>query len=33
LAFASHESFDKRIEIVMDNIKLWLQGKPRNIMN
>ena len=33
LAFASHESFDKRIEIVMDNIKLWLEGKPRNIMN
>lgn len=33
LAFASHESFDKRIDIVMDNIKLWLEGKPRNIMN
>ncbi len=33
LAFASHESFDKRIEIVIDNIKLWLEGKPRNIMN
>jgi len=33
LAFASHESFDKRIDIVMDNIMLWLEGKPRNIMN
>jgi D-3-phosphoglycerate dehydrogenase len=33
LAFASHESFDKRIDIVMDNIKLWLEGRPRNIMN
>lgn len=33
LAFASNESFDKRIDIVMDNIKLWLEGKPRNIMN
>lgn len=33
LAFATHESFDKRIDIVMDNIKLWLEGKPRNIMN
>jgi len=33
LAFASHESFDKRIDIVMGNIKLWLEGKPRNIMN
>lgn len=33
LAFASHESFDKRIDIVMDNIKLWLEGNPRNVMN
>ncbi|PKQ63428.1 hydroxyacid dehydrogenase [Labilibaculum filiforme] len=33
LAFASHESFDKRIDIVMENIRLWLQGKPRNMMN
>lgn len=33
LAFATKESFDKRIDIVMENIRLWLQGKPRNIMN
>jgi D-3-phosphoglycerate dehydrogenase len=33
MAFATHESFDKRIDIVMENIRLWLQGKPRNIMN
>jgi len=33
IAYATHESFDKRINIVMENIKLWLQGKPRNIMN
>ncbi len=33
LAFATNESFDKRIEIVVENIRLWLQGKPRNIMN
>ncbi|RKE03223.1 NAD(P)-dependent oxidoreductase [Marinifilum flexuosum] len=33
IAYATNESFEKRIDIVMDNIKLWLQGKPRNIMN
>ncbi|MPQ49009.1 hydroxyacid dehydrogenase [Marinifilum sp. N1E240] len=33
IAYATNESFDKRINIVMENIKLWLQGKPRNIMN
>ncbi|MFA8433816.1 MAG: NAD(P)-dependent oxidoreductase [Marinifilaceae bacterium] len=33
LAFATNESFEKRIQIVMDNIQLWLEGKPRNIMN
>ncbi|PKQ66660.1 hydroxyacid dehydrogenase [Labilibaculum manganireducens] len=33
LAFATNESFGKRIDIVMENIRLWLQGKPRNIMN
>ncbi len=33
LAYATNESFIKRINIVMDNILLWLQGKPRNIMN
>jgi D-3-phosphoglycerate dehydrogenase len=33
LAFATHESFDKRVEIVIENIRLWLQGKPGNIMN
>jgi D-3-phosphoglycerate dehydrogenase len=33
IAYATNESFDKRIDIVMENIKLWLQGKPRNIMN
>lgn len=33
IAYATHESFDKRINIVMENIRLWLQGKPRNIMN
>ncbi len=33
LAYATNESFDKRIDIVMENILLWLQGKPRNIMN
>nr|WP_320117883.1 NAD(P)-dependent oxidoreductase [uncultured Marinifilum sp.] len=33
VAFATHESFDKRIDIVMENIRLWLQGKPRNVMN
>ncbi|WP_372752572.1 NAD(P)-dependent oxidoreductase [Labilibaculum sp.] len=33
MAFATHESFNKRIDIVMENIRLWLQGKPRNIMN
>lgn len=33
IAYATNESFEKRINIVMENIKLWLQGKPRNIMN
>ncbi len=33
LAYATNESFNKRIDIVMENIVLWLQGKPRNIMN
>lgn len=33
IAYATNESFDKRINIVMENIRLWLQGKPRNIMN
>ncbi len=32
-AYATSESFNKRIDIVMENIVLWLQGKPRNIMN
>ena len=33
IAYATHESFDKRVNIVMENIRLWLKGKPRNIMN
>ncbi|RUT78756.1 NAD(P)-dependent oxidoreductase [Ancylomarina longa] len=33
IAYATNESFDKRVDIVMENIRLWLQGKPRNIMN
>jgi len=33
LAFATNESFNKRVDIVMENIRLWLSGKPRNIMN
>ena len=33
LAYATNESFDKRINIVVENIRLWLEGKPRNIMN
>ncbi len=33
LAFATNESFNKRVDIVMENIRLWLAGKPRNIMN
>ena len=33
LAFATNESFDKRIGIVMDNISLWMEGSPRNVMN
>lgn len=33
IAYATNESFEKRIDIVIENIKLWLQGRPRNIMN
>jgi len=33
VAYATHESFEKRLNIVIDNIKLWLDGMPRNIMN
>lgn len=33
LAYATNESFEKRLQIVIDNIHLWLNKKPRNIMN
>ena len=33
IAYATNESFAKRLEIVIENILLWLEGKPRNIMN
>lgn len=33
IAYATNESFEKRLNIVIDNIKLWIEGNPRNIMN
>lgn len=33
IAFASHQAFEKRAEIVGANLKLWLEGTPQNIMN
>lgn len=32
VAFASHESMDKRAEIVFENIQSWLEGKQQNII-
>lgn len=32
VAYATSESFDKRINIVVDNIKSWIAGKPINVM-
>lgn len=32
IAFASHQAFEKRADIVADNIALWLAGKPQNII-
>ncbi|MGB5988231.1 MAG: NAD(P)-dependent oxidoreductase [Marinifilaceae bacterium] len=33
VAYATNESFEKRLQIVIDNILLWLDGKARNLMN
>lgn len=33
IAYATNESFTKRLEIVIDNILKWLEDKPQNIMN
>ena len=32
IAFASHQAFIKRAEIVADNIKGWLEGKMQNVI-
>jgi D-3-phosphoglycerate dehydrogenase len=32
IAYATNESFQKRLQIVIDNILLWIDNKPRNIM-
>lgn len=32
VAFATEESMQKRAEIAMDNIRLWLDGSPQNIV-
>ena len=31
IAFASHQAFEKRADIVAANIKCWLEGKPQNV--
>lgn len=33
IAYATNESFTKRLEIVIDNILKWLEDKPQNVMN
>lgn len=32
IAFASHQAFEKRADIVATNIKCWLEGKPQNVI-
>ena len=32
IAFATEESMMKRAEIAMDNIRLWLDGRPQNVV-
>lgn len=32
IAFASHQAFEKRADIVAANIKCWLEGKPQNVI-
>ena len=32
IAFATEESMMKRAEIAMDNIQLWLDGRPQNVV-
>lgn len=32
VAFATEESMQKRAEIAMDNVRLWLDGRPQNIV-
>lgn len=32
IAFASHQAFEKRADIVSANIKCWLEGKPQNVI-
>lgn len=32
VAFASHQAFEKRADIVANNIALWLEGTPQNII-
>ncbi len=33
IAYATHESFDKRLDIVINNIINWLHNSPQNVMN
>jgi len=33
VAFATREAFERRAKIVFDNILLWLEGRPQNVMN
>lgn len=32
VAFATEESMQKRAEIAMDNVRLWLDGRPQNVV-
>lgn len=32
IAFASHQAFVKRADIVAENIKCWLEGNPQNVI-
>ncbi len=32
IGFATREAFERRAQIVFDNILLWLEGKPQNVM-
>ncbi len=33
VGFATHEAFENRLHIVIDNITAWMNGSPQNIVS